>query len=940
MGGITSGIGIFSGIDTRSLINQLIAIESRPRAAAQIRLTTLNSQQAAVLDINSRLLSLATAAKSLRLDNVFNAARAESSNGSVVTATAGRNATLGSFNFIVNRLVSTDQRISRGFTDRNTSGVGLTELTLEVGGGRVDSSTSIAELNGGTGVDRGKIRITDADGATAEVDLSTAASIDDVLDAINSASGINVSAKADGLGLRIENVQKVENVFGSQTASSLGIAKTAVGGVVAGDQILRLSESTPLSLLRDGAGVAFLADAGNRSLSLPVPDFRIAVAGGGTHDIVLGKIIENDPDPDAEDGATVVVQNAAGTLGDLFSIIESSTSGEVTAALSADGTRIELTSAVGDVEVLEGPTARPTARNLGLLGQPAAATLSSTRLLAGLNSTLVSSLNGGSGLTAGDLSITTRDGSVFALNLDTDASVSDLISAIQSGTAGAVTASLNKSGNGLILTDTTTGGTTFSLAGGAADDLGLAGSFTSGVADSGNLQSRYVSEGTLLSSLNAGAGIGTGSFRITDSTGATSTITVGSDDKTVFDLIRKINSAGVNANARVNDTGDGIVVEDDAGGTLALKIEDTTGRVARALNIVGAGDPDDGNKVDGSFERTLAFNATDTLDQVVNKINAAGAGAQASIINDGFGVSPFRIVLTSRTSGEIGRLTIDTKGADLGLSQLTKARDAVVFFGSTNPADAILLTSSSNTVEGAIGGVSLDLRSTSATPVEINVSRDTAKIEESIKAFVESFNGVLDRVRFHGRFNSETNERGSLLGDGLIQQVERELQNTIRGEGLDVQGQFRFLFQVGLRTGDQGKLEFDAEDFRTALAQDPAGVADLFSAFAQTRVEPEEIAPGVTVNNAPTEIVSTRLGVLEVIAQLSERFTDSVDGVLTRRKNTFDTQIRLQQNRITAFDVQLDGKRIRLERQFAAMEQALAQLQAQQSALGSLSLIG
>lgn len=932
MSGITTGIGIFSGIDTASLISQLISIEARPKAAAQIRLTQLQGQQAAILDINTRLLNLGTAAKSLRIDNVFKAAKATSSNSDVLTASAGVNATLGSFNFIVNRLVSTHQQISRGFANEDTSGVGATEFTFEVGGGRVDSSTKLGELNGGLGVDRGKIEITDANGDTATIDLSTAVTINDVINTINSSSAIDVTASVDGYGLNIDNVQSISNAFGSETASSLGIAKTAVGNVIDGDQIHALNENTPLSLLRDGNGVSFLSDAGLATAA--VADFIIDI-DGTNYDITLGELSEEQPDPETGENEEVVIRNAAATLGDLFAIINEDTEGNVTAAVSADGTRIELNTGAGNITVEQGPTSRPTAEHLGLLGQPAGATVSSTRLLSNLNSTLVSNLNGGAGLSATDLTITTRDASVFNITLDADGSLTDLIETINADTGGAITAALNKTGNGIQLTDNTAGGGSLDVSGGAADDLNLTGTYTTGVAGSGNLQSRYISEATLLSSLNGGEGIGTGSFRITDSTGDVATINVGSTDKSIFDVLRKINNANVDVTARINDQGDGILIEDAAGGSLGLKIEDDSGRVARNLNLVGEGDPLGVNAVDGSFERTVTFEATDTLQQVANKINSAGVGVDASIINDGFGASPFRLVFTSETSGAIGRATVDTGDVDLGLSQLSAAQDSVVFFGSTNPADAVLLTSSSNTLDNVITGVTIDLASTSTQPVEVNITRDTAAIEESIESFVEAFNGVIDRIDFHGRFNQETEERGVLLGDGLLQNIQRSLQTTIQGNGTNVQSQYSFLFEAGISIGDGGKLEFDSEEFRAAFEEDPAGIAELFSGFTQEAVEPIEVAPGVTVAN--TEESFSKLGVLEVLAQLTERFTDSIDGVLTRRKETFDSQIQLQEGRISQFDVQLDQKRARLEQQFFAMEQALAQLQSQQAALGSLS---
>lgn len=937
MGGITSSIGIFSGINTASLIDQLISIESRPRAAAQIRLTQLQAQQAAVLDINSRLLALGKSAKALRLDNLFSAAKATSTDSNVLTATTGANAALGSFNFIVNRLVTTDQKISRGFANKDSAAVGATEFTIEIGGGQIDTSTKLSELNGGLGVERGKIRITDSGGAVATVDLSTAVTVDDVLGAINSAGGITVTAAADGQGLRIEGVQKIENVTGSQTASSLGIAQTATAGVIAGDQILSLSANTPLSLLRDGAGVAFVQDAGLETSA--VADFRITVGANPAHNIILGELSQNITDPETGETTEVVTRAAAATLGDVINIINEDTNGEVTASISDDGAHLLLTSASGEnVTVTTGPSGRPTAGDLGLLGAPAGPTVTSQRLLAGINSTLITNLNGGSGLTAGDLSITTRDGAIFNLTLDTDGSLSGLIETINTGTGGAVTATLNKTGNGLELTDTTTGGATFQISGGAGDELNLSGNFAGGVADSGNLQSRYVSQATRLDDLNAGAGIGTGSFTIVSSTGAISTVNLSSTDTTVFDLLGKINDAS-GVNARINDTGDGILIEDTAGGSLPLTITDESGRVARNLNIAGEGDPAGDNALNGSFEKTVTFNATDTLQQVADKINNSATGVTASIINDGSGVNPFRLTFTAKTSGAVGAAHIDTKGFDLGLTQLTSAQDAVVFFGSADPAKAVLLTSSANVIDDVINGVSIDLNSTSADPVVVTVTRDTTAIETGIQAFVDSFNAVIDRVNFHGRFVQDTNERGALLGDGILQTVQRTLTTAVQGQGESVEGEFRFLFEAGVRIGSGGKLEFDAERFRDALAEDPEGVAELFSGFKQETTIDTELAPGVTVAN--TEPIFSKLGVLEIISRLSDSFTDSIDGILTNRKNTFDTQIRLQQGRIDNFTVQLDAKRARLTAQFAGLEQSLAQLQSQQSALGSLtSLIG
>ena len=114
----------------------------------------------------------------------------------VLTATAS-GAQPGSYAFLVKQLVSNSQQLSRGFADRDTTPVGMTSVSFELGKGKVSTQTQLADLNGGEGVRRGKINITDTAGQTAEIDLSTATSIDEVLDAINNEATISVTASID-----------------------------------------------------------------------------------------------------------------------------------------------------------------------------------------------------------------------------------------------------------------------------------------------------------------------------------------------------------------------------------------------------------------------------------------------------------------------------------------------------------------------------------------------------------------------------------------------------------------------------------------------------------------------------------------------------------------------------------------------------------------------
>ena len=74
-----------------------------------------------------------------------------------------------------------------------------------------------------------------------------------------------------------------------------------------------------------------------------------------------------------------------------------------------------------------------------------------------------------------------------------------------------------------------------------------------------------------------------------------------------------------------------------------------------------------------------------------------------------------------------------------------------------------------------------------------------------------------------------------------------------------------------------------------------------------------------------------------IFNDLLDDMTDSVNGTITLADNSFKDLIKLSQDRIAAMDVRLERRRAQLERQFSAMESALAQLQGQSNALVNLS---
>jgi flagellar hook-associated protein 2 len=966
MSGVTSGVGIFSGIDRNQIISQLLAIEGRAKQPIQRRIGSLQGLQAAYLDVTSKLSSLRTTAQSFRIDRAFELAAASSSNADVVRATASTGAPAGEYRVTVARLASTQQVLSRSLADQNITGLGLSEVVFEGAEGRLDAETKLAGLRGGQGVARGTIQIRDGTGATATVDLTRATTISDVVTAINQQTGVRVRARVDdvrGTGFRAGDGLVIEDISGgtgaltisdfgpTNTATELGIAGTVNQGqrldnndasqvattraTIRGLRINTLGDNSALSTLNDGLGVGF-----NRAIGVagaPTPDLTVTVTGTGaaSFKVDLGEVY---------DANGLRTRSAATTLGEViarFNEAAAASGTTVRADYNADRTGLRLEGQAGTASIAVVAEAGSTAAaDLGILGSVNGTRLDGARLNSSINSVQVARLGGGTGVGFDDLSVTLRSGVTLAIIAAVDGSVSDLLDSINSasGNNGRLTASLDSSGNRLVLRDTTSGTALTNISGGLAGALELPTSFVGGAAASGRLQRQYVGENTELSRLNYGRGVGVGSFEITSSSGFRRTVSIGASVRTVGEVIQAINSAG-NENgtqrfrARINDTGDGILVEDDSAGGNNLTIRDTSGGVARNLFLAGEADTAGNASINGSSERRIVVNPADTLEQVTTKINNANLNIRASVLRDG-SASPFRLAVSSRTTGASGAFTLDTVGADLGLSTSTQGRDALVFYGSDDPTRALAVESSSNTVSGAIPNVSLELRSVSTTPVTIGVTPDIEKITEKVNAFVEGFNALIDSISSRATFDADANKRGVLLGDSVTGELRSGLQRLVQGRAQGVSGQFSFLFDVGISLTTGGKIKLDDAKLRAALERDPRGVTDLFAARVQAP-STQRVIPGGTVNETVPGAITAK-GVMEIIADELDRYNRSTDGVLTRSQRTLDEQIKANNTRIATIDARIASRRDRLERQFIQMESTIGRLQGQQSSVGNI----
>ncbi len=904
MTGIRTGIGLFSGIDIGGLTDQLIAAQRAPANRLESRVAGFQAIDFGLQALEANVLTLSTSVSTLGEKSTFDSLKVTNSSPSQLSVSTTPSAAIGNYSFRSLRLAETEQRLSKGFANSDSQKVGAGTIAISQGG-ELFTSTRLDTFNGGGGIQRGSIRITDRSGASATVDLSNAFTIDDVLDAINDTSGIAVTASTAGGSLVLTDTSGsttsdliVEEVGTTSTAADLGILQSVSADSLTGSEVYYLTEDFTLDQLNDGNGV-----------------FKTS----GSADLKIT----------AQDGTEIEVN-----LDDVFNLTElldainshEDNGGKVTASLSNG--RLILTDSTGGGGSLtvEDVNGAAVVDGLGLDNAAAGNTLTGDRLLAGIGSRLLRNLNGGQGIsTPGQITVTDRTGKTATLDLSTAESLDEVVSAINTAVDGSsqslsLTARVNSSGTGIEIVDTS-GATASNLiiadvgAGTTAADLGIVIDDAVTSVDSGSLSLRRINEATSLSDFAPDGGpVSTGSFLIIDSDGNQASISISSAVKTIGDVLQRINAAsGIQVTASLNDTGDGFVITDDAGGAGTLTVQEVGGSVAADLRILGEGAPGGGGsqEISSRKQTVITIDADDTLDSLVTKINNESPELTAAVINDGSSFNAFRLSLTSRESGSAGRYLIDTGNLDLGLTVATEAQDSLLQIGSS-VATSFLRSSSDNQFKDVVTGISVTASEVSSTAAQISVTRDTSRVTTAIGSFVASYNNFITTKDVLTKFDEDPKERGALQGQGVVLRIESRLNGLINRQ-FGSSGSVRSLSDLGIRIVAGGKLEFDQDIFDDAVAADPNAVREFF--------------------------LNSGAGAADSLEDRLDSLTDTVDGLFATERNSIQNTIDSLTSRIEQIDALLAVRHERLLQEFINMESVIGQLQSQQDALSALSSI-
>lgn len=345
---------------------------------------------------------------------------------------------------------------------------------------------------------------------------------------------------------------------------------------------------------------------------------------------------------------------------------------------------------------------------------------------------------------------------------------------------------------------------------------------------------------------------------------------------------------------------------------------------AATTDAVGQGTLDielgtwDGATFTQTSTATITIDATnDSLEGMRDAINASGLGVSASIVQDG---AEYRLSISSTDTGSSNtiRMTATSETGSppnnvndsLGLSRfnfdpaggassnLTEAQAGTDAQFSVN---GINLTSASNTVTGAIPDVTLNLKSTGATTLDVGVDKDSTKA--SIEGFVSAYNNLVKTINTQTKYTGVNETAGPLISDSMTSGINRSIHTIVGGLSTNG-GALKTLTELGYATStEDGTLYLkDASKLDSALANNFDDVGLLISDVA-TKLD---------------SYVDTYLGSTGLI----KGRTDGLDSSLR--------DIEAQKERLA---VRIESIRIRYTKQFNAMDLLVGQMNSTMSYL-------
>lgn len=218
----------------------------------------------------------------------------------------------------------------------------------------------------------------------------------------------------------------------------------------------------------------------------------------------------------------------------------------------------------------------------------------------------------------------------------------------------------------------------------------------------------------------------------------------------------------------------------------------------------------------GGTSQTITTDGTQTLSDIASQINGDNLGVTANVVTDANGS---RLSIVSNTTGSASGFTI-SGSSSFGTNAVTAGTNASL------TVDGISISSASNTVTGAIPGVTLNLESASTGQVTLNVQPDTSSASTAITQFVSDYNTVIGDL--NAQFTNGSSGQGPLAEDANIINLQSAVEQSLSFLQPASSGSTVDLSSLGISINKDGTLSVDSSTLTNTLQNNFSGVQQFF----------------------------------------------------------------------------------------------------------------
>lgn len=294
---------------------------------------------------------------------------------------------------------------------------------------------------------------------------------------------------------------------------------------------------------------------------------------------------------------------------------------------------------------------------------------------------------------------------------------------------------------------------------------------------------------------------------------------------------------------------------------------------------------------------------------VVSAINSANLGVQAQLVNTGDANAPYKITVTGQT-GDANAFTLSSdiviSASNLGIDfdrSLQSASNASI------EVDGVRLSRSSNKIDDAIAGVTLQLNTTTSGSANLSLTRDNSAVKTKLQALVAAYNDMDSVLKDAANPDSKVEGYGAtLVGDSIVQQLRSQVRSIFTGTSSTPGTTITALRDLGISITREGTMALDETKLDSTLS---SHFDDMLKMLTQNRTVP------TTLRTLPSGLAGDAVKKLEDIIS-------STGSLVTQSKNS-QTQIDKYKQELTLLDSRMAQVLERYTKQFSIMESLVGQ---------------